>query len=127
MIKKINIPLGNQRTEGFDYHTRIAALGEDQACGGYVEAQAEQGRYQQQGGEDRELQRLRDAHGDHQNHDGNGNVQYNQDVQRLLGQRHHQKENDDHDQQRYGVVQYPSHSSPRLLLSRRYFSFSSMR
>ena len=49
------------------------------------------------------------------------------EIKRLLGQRHHQKENDDHDQQRYGVVQYPSHSSPRLLLSRRYFSFSSMR
>ena len=62
-----HVALNNKFTEHLNDLTCLSALREDQTGGRYIQTQAEQRCNQQQGWENRKLQRLMDIHGDQQN------------------------------------------------------------
>ncbi|GBD30227.1 hypothetical protein HRbin32_01329 [bacterium HR32] len=97
------VPAHHEASEG-SHHAARRPLGEDQPRHGHVEPQAAQGRGQQQGGEHRQLQRVRGVRGGHQHDDGQGEVADQQQVHERGGQRHHQRGGDQEETRGQGQV-----------------------
>ena len=107
MMGQLSKDLDHRRTGGSAGSAAVKA--QDRPGGGHVKSQPEQGGNQQQGGENRELQRLGDGHGDHQNHDGQGNIGNDQNVQQRRRKGDDQEEDNDHHEKCYAVLKNPPH------------------
>ena len=82
-------------------------LGKDEAGGGHVERQAVQSQHQQQAGEHRQLQGCGDVDGQHQDQQRHADVERQEKIQRVRGERddHHHEDGDDaYCQGRVGVL-----------------------
>ena len=77
-----DIAAGNQITEVLDNLAGVA-LPENLPGGGHVQSQPEQRCNQQQGRKNGKLQRVRNVHGDHEDHDRKADVDNQQKVQQL--------------------------------------------
>ncbi len=94
----------HQRAEGLDDVAgavgALVAVAQDQARGGDVQPQSEQGRHQKHGREGRELQRLLDHQRRHQDQHGARDRQRQQHVQQKGRDRHDQQDDDPDDADR---------------------------
>ena len=83
--------------EGPDHlHVEVGALGQDEAHRRDVEGEAEDGRYEEHGREDRELGRLLREQDDEEDEDGRGQVEGEEGVQEDRGHRDDDHEDDGH-------------------------------
>ncbi len=102
-------------TEALDHDPRVTVQ-EDEAGGGHVQGEAEHGRHQHEGGEDREVERTLDLHRGQQDQDRAGDVGRNEQVHHEGRQRHDQHDDDSHHRQRDG---HGDHAPPARRLPTR--------
>jgi hypothetical protein len=104
--------------EGFDDLPGGAGPGmpfeQDDARRGDVERQAQQGRDQQHGREDGEIERLHHAHGDQHDDHRNGDIEGEEEIQHKRRQRQDHHRQNQQDQQRTGQLPLPETSEEIL-------------
>ncbi len=96
--------------EGIDDLARVR-LQEDEACGGDVEADPEEGGEQEHGREDRKVEHRPHVHGHHEHDEGKSHVRADERVHEGRGQRNdHQRDDDDEQEDDVDVVVARDHA-----------------
>ena len=102
------VPADDEAAERLDHVARRAGtlgpLEEDELGRRHVQREAEQGRHQEEGREDREIEGPLEVHRDHQDHDGEPDGERQEDVEEERRERdEHDAQQDDHAQGDHGL------------------------